>query len=153
MFKIDFSQINDTEKKFEKITDGTYEVLVDSTQQNASKSGTDFLDIRLRIRSDFNQPFKNQLIFYKIWISKKDNQYPMGMISNLAKQAGLADRTAFNDIDAFLQALIGKALKVTVKNETNEYNGKTYERLNVKRIEESALASTSLEIDDSDLPF
>ena len=50
--------------------------------------------------------------------------------------------------------LVGKPLKVTVKNETSEYNGKTYENLNVKRIEKSELSGMQApELNDIDLPF
>ena len=68
-FKLDFSQINNNnndKKEFAKIQDGTYEVIIDSAKQDATPSGADFLDIRLRIRQDFNQSFKNQIIFYRI---------------------------------------------------------------------------------------
>lgn len=155
-FKLDFSQINNNnnaKKEFAKIQDGTYEVIIDSAKQDATPSGADFLDIRLRIRQDFNQAFKNQIIFYRIWCSKKDGQYPAGMLNTLAKAAGLADGTEYADVDGYLKAILEKPLKVTVKNENNEYKGKTYERLEVKRIEESALVTTSVELDDSALPF
>ena len=75
------------------------------------------------------------------------------MLNTLAKAAGLADGTEYSDVDGYLKAILGKPLKVTVKNENNEYKGKMYERLEVKRIEESALATTSVELDESDLPF
>ena len=155
-FKLDFSQINNNnndKKEFAKIQDGTYEVIIDSAKQDATPSGADFLDIRLRIRQDFNQSFKNQIIFYRIWCSKKDGLYPAGMLNTLAKAAGLADGTEYADVDGYLKEILGKPLKVTVKNVNNEYKGKMYERLQVKRIEESALATTSVELDDSDLPF
>ena len=155
-FKLDFSQINNNnndKKEFAKIQDGTYEVIIDSAKQDATPSGADFLDIRLRIRQDFNQSFKNQIIVYRIWCSKKDGLYPASMLNTLAKAAGLADGTEYTDVDGYLKEILGKPLKVTVKNENNEYKGKMYERLQVKRIEESALATTSVELDDSDLPF
>lgn len=155
-FKLDFSQINNNnndKKEFAKIQDGTYEVIIDSAKQDATPSGADFLDIRLRIRQDFNQSFKNRIIFYRIWCSKKDGQYPAGMLNTLAKAAGLADGTEYADVDGYLKAILGRPLKVTVKNENNEYKGKMYERLEVKRIEESALATTSVELEDSGLPF
>ena len=75
------------------------------------------------------------------------------MLNTLAKAAGLADGTEYADVDGYLKEILGKPLKVTVKNENNEYKGKMYERLEVKRIEESALATTSVELDESDLPF
>lgn len=150
VFEIDYSQA----QEFAKVTDGTYEVLIDKAVQNASQGGTDFLDIQLRIRKDFQQEFQNNIIFHKIWINKETKKYPAGMVQNLAKQAGIPDGTKFNSLDDYLNMLVGKPLKVTVKNETSEYNGKTYENLNVKRIEKSELSGMQApEVEDIDLPF
>jgi len=44
-------------EQFSSIEDGTYEVVVVQAEQAASQIGTDFLDIRLKIRDDF-QPFQ-----------------------------------------------------------------------------------------------
>lgn len=150
VFEIDYSQA----QEFAKVTDGTYEVLIDKAVQNASRGETDFLDIQLRIRKDFQQEFQNNIIFHKIWINKETKKYPAGMVQNLAKQAGIPDGTKFNSLDDYLNMLVGKPLKVTVKNETSEYNGKTYENLNVKRIEKSELSGMQApEVNDIDLPF
>ncbi len=150
VFEIDYSQA----QEFAKVTDGTYEVLIDKAVQNASRGGTDFLDIQLRIRKDFQQEFQNNIIFHKIWINKETKKYPAGMVQNLAKQAGIPDGTKFNSLDDYLNMLVGKPLKVTVKNETSEYNGKTYENLNVKAIEKSELSGVQApEVEDIDLPF
>lgn len=150
VFEIDYSQA----QEFAKVTDGTYEVLIDKAVQNASQGGTDFLDIQFKIREDYNQQFKNNRIFHKIWINKETRKYPVGQVMNLAKQAGIPDGTKFNSLDDYLNMLVGKALKVTVKNETSEYNGKTYENLNVKRIEKSELSGMQApEVNDIDLPF
>ena len=150
LFEIDYSKA----QEFAKVTDGTYEVLIDKAVQNASQGGTDFLDIQFKIRDDFNQQFKNNRIFHKIWINKETGKYPVGQVMNLAKQSGIPDGTKFNSIDDYLNMLVGKALKVTVKNETSEYNGKTYENLNVKCIEKSELSGMQApEINEPDLPF
>ncbi|EQC70379.1 Single stranded DNA-binding protein [Streptococcus sp. HSISS2] len=74
---------------------------------------------------------------------------------NLAKAAGIPDGTKFTSLEDYLNQLEGKALKVTVKNEKSEWQGKTYENLNVKRMEvtELPIAAASTEISDADLPF
>ena len=60
-----------------------------------------------------------------------------------------------------------KTAKVTVKNEQSEYNGKTYDNLNVKRWEQTNFDNvqhqfkqktdsnsvSTLDISDDDLPF
>ena len=152
MFAIDYSQA----QEFASITDGTYETLIDKAEQDATKNGADFLNIHFRIRSDFEQEFKNNVIFHRIFAKKADGKYPVGAIMNLAKQAGIPDGTRFASLDDYLKQLVGKPVKVTVKNEKSEYEGKTYDNLNVKRIEKSelgAMHNPADDFDDSDLPF
>lgn len=151
MFTIDYSQA----KEFGSIKDGTYEVIIDQAKQDATQGGADYLDIRFRIRKDFQQEFQNNIIFHRIF-AKEDGKYPVGSIMNLAKAAGIPDGTKFSSLEDYLGQLVGKALKVTVKNEKSEWQGKTYENLNVKRMEVTELplpAGNPMEISDSDLPF
>lgn len=151
MFEIDYKKA----QEFGNIADGTYEVVIEYSMEKTTPNGADYLDIPMRIRTDFDQPHKNSLIFYKIWQKKDTGKYPEGSIMNLAKQAGIPDGTKFKSLDDYLGMLEGKALKVTVKNETSESNGKTYENLNVKKMEASLLSGVqkNLEINDDALPF
>ena len=74
---------------------------------------------------------------------------------NLAKASGIPDGTKFSSLEDYLNQLEGKALKVTVKNEKSEWQGKTYENLNVKRLEvtDIQLPEVNTEISEIDLPF
>lgn len=151
MFTIDYSQA----KEFGTIADGTYEVTIDLAKQDATQGGADFLDIRFRIRKDFQQGFQNNIIFHRIFAKKEDGKYPVASIMNLAKAAGIPDGTKFTSLEDYLNQLEGKALKVTVKNEKSEYKGKTYENLNVKRMEvtDVPVAVASADVSEIDLPF
>ena len=150
MFEIDYEKA----LEFGNIVDGVYEVTIEHSMEKTTPNGADYLDIPLRIRTDFDQPHKNSVIFHKIWQKKDTGKYPEGSIMNLAKQAGIPNGTKFKSLDDYLGVLEGKAFKVTVKNETSESNGKTYENLNVKKMETSMLAAQSApEISDDALPF
>lgn len=151
MFTIDYSQA----KEFGSIANGTYEVTIDLAKQDATQGGADFLDIRFRIRKDFQQEFQNNIIFHRIFAKKEDGKYPVASIMNLAKAAGIPDGTKFTSLEDYLNQLEGKALKVTVKNEKSEYKGKTYENLNVKRMEvtDVPIAAASADVSEIDLPF
>ena len=63
-------------EQFAAIENGTYEVYVSQAEQSATQSGTDFLDIRLKIRDDYQQKFRNNLIFDKVYVNKTTLQYP-----------------------------------------------------------------------------
>ena len=54
-----FSVNYEAAEQFAAIENGTYEVYVSQAEQSATQSGTDFLDIRLKIRDDYQQKFRN----------------------------------------------------------------------------------------------
>ena len=78
-----------------------------------------------------------------------------------AKAIKIPEGVEVNTIEQFLGLITGKTLKVTVKNEQSEYNGKTYDNLNIKKMEQSELPPYSGAItepaqkqdDDLDFPF
>ena len=153
-----FSVNYEAAERFASIEDGTYEVVVAQAEQTASKSGTDYLDIRLKIRDDYQQKFRNNLIFDRIWINKETLQYPEWALQRYAMAVKIPEGTDIQTIDQFLEIIKGRSLKVTVKNETSEYNGKTYENLTIKKFEQSELPPAAVvvnkpTIDDLDLPF
>lgn len=154
-----FSVNYEAAEQFAAIEDGTYEVYVAQAEQSATQSGTDFLDIRLKIRDDFQQKFRNNLIFDKIYVNKSTLEYPIWVLQMYCKAAKVPENTDIQTIEQFLDLIKGKSMKVTVRNETSEWNGKTYENLRVKKREQSELPpySTKIEkapeVSDLDLPF
>lgn len=154
-----FSVNYEAAEQFAAIEDGTYEVYVAQAEQSATQNGTDFLDIRLKIRDDFQQKFRNNLIFDKIYVNKSTLEYPIWVLQMYCKAAKVPENTNIQTIEQFLDLIKGKSMKVTVKNETSEWNGKTYENLRVKKREQSELAPYSAkaektpEVSDLDLPF
>lgn len=154
-----FSVNYEAAEQFAAIEDGTYEVYVAQAEQSATQNGTDFLDIRLKIRDDFQQKFRNNLIFDKIYVNKSTLEYPIWVLQMYCKAAKVPENTDIQTIEQFLDLIKGKSMKVTVKNETSEWNGKTYENLRVKKREQSELAPYSVksektpEVSDLDFPF
>ena len=132
-----FSVNYEAAEQFSSVENGTYEVVVATAEQSASKTGTDFLDIRLKIRDDFQQKFRNNLIFDKVWINKQTLQYPEWALQRYAKAVKIPEGVEINTIEQFLDIIKGKTLKVTVKNEQSESNGVTYDNLNIKKMETS----------------
>lgn len=156
-----FSVNYEAAEQFSSVEDGTYEVVVATAEQSASQGGTDFLDIRLKIRDDFQQKFRNNLIFDRVWINKQTLQYPEWALQRYAKAVKIPEGVEINTIEQFLDIIKGKTLKVTVKNEQSEFNGKTYDNLNIKKMEQSELPAYSVAVsepapaekNDLDLPF
>lgn len=159
-----------------QIADGTYEVVISFTGEDATKNGAEYADFRLTIRNDIDQSHNNQIIFEKLWKAKATGKYNMLMFNTIGKAAQLKSGKTYNDMQELLADYVGKPLRVTVKNETSEYNGNTYENLNVKRWEQTKFPNVQhvfkqkddaptgggqtyhnplppLEVNDDDLPF
>ena len=127
-FSLDFNNTLQGEVK-----DGIYEVVIDHANEDATQGGAEFVNFQMTIRNDLDQPHKNQKIWHRVWKSKKDGKYSMIMFNTIGKAAGLQSGKVYNTFDELLEDFRGKPLQVLVKNETSEYNGKTYENLNVKQ--------------------
>lgn len=150
------------------IKDGTYEAVITKMGEDATPSGAEHIDCRLTIRNDVKQPHQNQIVFHKMWKSKKDGKYFMPAFNTMGKAAQLQKGKTYSSLDELLNDFLGKAIKITVKNEQSEYNGKVYENLNVKRWDVSGFPevahkfktedganpfAAAPEINDSSLPF
>lgn len=128
-FKLDF---NETFDGFEKVEDGTYEVIIESAVEDATDSGAEYTNFTMVIRNDLDQPHKNQKIWHRNWKAKATGKYNMLMFNTIGKAAQLENGKTYSSFDELLNDYAGKPVQVFVQNETSEYNGKTYENLNVK---------------------
>lgn len=129
-FNLDF---NNTFEGFSKIEDGVYEVVIDHAAEDATKGGAEFTNFQMTIRNDLDQPHKNQKIWERVFKAKATGTYNMMMFNTIGKAANLQSGKTYNTFEELLEDYRGKPLQVYVENETSEYNGKTYENLNVKQ--------------------
>ena len=150
------------------IKDGKYEVVITKFEESATQSVTEFVDVRLTVRNDIDQPYKNQIVFHRIWKAKATGKYNMKFFNTIGAAAQLQQGKQYSSIDELFQDFLGKPVLVAVKNETSEYNDKTYENLNVKRWEKTNFPelahkfkteegsnpfATQQQQDDTDYPF
>ena len=173
-FSLDF---NETYEGFDKIQDGTYEVISEKVNEDATQGGAKFTNFQMVIRNDIQQEHKNQKVWHRNWKAKETKKYNMIMFNTIGKAAQLQNGKTYKSFEELLNDYVGKPLKVTVKNETSEYNGKTYENLNVKKWDKTDFPqvqhqykqskegsnasnmtfdqqqSSGIEINDEDLPF
>lgn len=119
------------------IQDGTYETVITKFEENATQAGTEYVDVRLTIRNDIDQKYKNSIVFHRIWKAKATGKYDMRFFNTIGAAAQLQQGKQYSSIEELFKDFLGKPVRVTVKNETSEYNGKTYENLNVKRWEKT----------------
>lgn len=115
------------------VEDGTYEALILSAKFDENNNGKQFINIDTVIRNDVKQKYQNSHVFTRIWPKKNTTEYSMPYLFAIGMNAGIPDKTQYNGIPELLRDFVGKPVKITVKNETSEYNGKTYENLNIKK--------------------
>lgn len=151
------------------IKDGTYEVVVTKMEESETKNGAEHVDVRLTVRNDIQQGHKNQIVFHKVWKAKATGKYDMRFFNTMGKAAQLQQGKQYGSIEELFKDFLGKPVKVQVKNETSEYNGKTYENLNVKRWDKSEFPevahkykkedesnpyeNAAANVEDDDMPF
>lgn len=126
-FSLDFNDV------FEgKVADGTYEVVINTVREDVTPSGAEHVQFDLIIRNDVNQKYKNAHIFHRVWKEKDTGKYNMKTFNTIGKACQLQNGKSYKSLEELLNDFVFKTAIVTVKNETSEHNGKTYENLNVK---------------------
>jgi len=163
-FTVDYKEA----QEFGNVADGFYEVVVFNVTEEASKSGSEFLNFDLVIRNDVPQKYANSHLFHKVWKAKATNKYNRGTIMMLAKAFKLPDGKSYATFQDFLSDFAMRTANVTVKNEKSEYQGKTYDNTNIKKFadtkfpdlqhqfkknDQSPSNESTLDISDDDLPF
>lgn len=110
--------------------EGDYECLIAKVEERVTKNGKENLNISMVIRNDVEQNYKNGYIFDTLWKKKEPTNadlqvkgYSYGQIMALGKAAGLPDGKEYDSLEQFLEELIKKPVRVTIKHE--EYNGKS----------------------------
>lgn len=164
-FTLDFSQANNG-----TIKDGTYEAVIFNVLEDATPGGAEYMNFDMIIRNDVQQSYQNAHIFQRVWRAKDTGKYNAAMINTIAQAANLTDGKSYQSLKDLMSDFINHPVKVTVKNEKNEYKGKTYDDLNVKRWNKSdypnvqhqfksgvapqpAASNTDTTVEDDDLPF
>lgn len=126
----------DTSKKQENglKPEGDYEVMIDSWKRRTTPNGAMSIGFTYVIRNDVEQGYKNGLIFHDVWKKKEPTPddltaegYNFNQLMAIADAAGLPANADYESFDAFLNALVGKPVKVHLFH--SPYNGKTYEKV------------------------
>jgi hypothetical protein len=169
-FSLDF---NDVFEGTGSIADGDYEVVVNRVSEDATPGGAEYVEFDLIIRNDVDQASKNMHIFHKVWKAKDTHKYNMKTFNTIGKACQLQNGKSYKSLEDLLNDYVKKTAVVNVKNEESEYNGKTYNNLNVKYWNKSKLTgplnhqfksnndsktvselmSSGIDIKDDDLPF
>jgi Protein of unknown function (DUF669) len=121
------------------VPDGEYEVFINSVGENVTQNGSEYIQVDLIIRNDVSQPSRNGHIFHKIWRTKATGEYNPKNFNIIGKAAELPNKKSYHSMEELFDDLRGRPVRVKVKNEKSEYNGKEYENLNVKAWEKTKI--------------
>ena len=118
--------------------EGDYECLIAKAEEcdytNSKGEEKTCLNISFIIRNDVEQGYKNGHIFHTLWKRRKPtendmqvNGYGFNQVMTLGKAAGLPDGKDYDSLEQFLEELIKKPVRVTIKH--GEWNGEKREEV------------------------
>ncbi|OOR12028.1 hypothetical protein BW897_15320 [Bacillus cereus] len=128
-FTLDFNEVFESNGR---IADGNYEVVINQCNEDATPGGAECINFDLIIRNDVDQSYKNCHIFHRVWKAKDTGKYNMKTFNTIGKACKLQNGKSYKSLEELLNEFLLKTVRVNVKNEQSEYNGKTYENTNVK---------------------
>lgn len=133
-FKVDYSQ---AEQKH-NVQDGEYEVTIRGASFNTiPTTGTEYISVKLTVRSDVAQPEQGEEIEFPLWKSRPENAkasdiegVPAWRIQQISKAVRLPEHLELPTIDDWFVAIRDRAMRVTTKQDEKG-------RAKVQRVEES----------------
>lgn len=123
---------NESATTYGPLPTGEYEMIINKAQETATKNGAESFQIDLIVRNDLdgvpalaetNKKYHNRHVFNDNWKRKATGQYDMQGFQYILQAVGVPEGTTIATIDDFARLLVGKPVKVYVKEEDNEYNG------------------------------
>lgn len=122
---------------FTPLDEGTYECLIDSPSEEATKGGTEYFQIPLTVRNDLdgvealketNAKFHNRKTFdFKIWKRKGTGKYDPQNFSDVLTAVGVPEGTEITSQEQLINFLTGKPVKAFIKKTTDTYKGEERE--------------------------
>ncbi len=155
-FKVDYSQAE--QKRY--VQDGDYEVIIRGASFNTiPTTGTEYISVKLTVRSDVAQPEQGEEIEFPLWKSRPENAkasdiegVPAWRIQQISKAVQLPENLELPTIDDWFVAIRDRAMRVTTKQDDKG-------RAKVQRVEESIAPPpmkpgfVAVKVNDEELPF
>lgn len=111
----------DSSKGSQSIKPGTYEMVITKASHDASQNGKEYILIGLTVRNDLDQSYKNAFHGEFLWPSRDTGEFNQRMLQTIIGAVGVPDGKEFDTEEEYLQTLMHKPVRVTLKEE--EYNG------------------------------
>lgn len=162
---------NVKENSNQPLPDGTYEFVIKGVRENATKSGAESIQFELVVRNDLDQAlpdtngkYHNRHLWVDEWRRRATNKYDINNLMYFMKAADIPEGTPINSMEDFYNKMIGKPVRLRIKVEENEYNGKKtmvnrpapwdWEKSKFPNVQHTFNNQKApAQQDDSDLPF
>lgn len=106
------------------LPEGKYECIVKDAFPSETKNGFSYLDIRMVIRNDVEQSYKNKYIFHSIWKKKEPTEqdkqvdgYSFKQLMSLASAAGLPAGKNYASVEELCKDFVGKCVNVEIEHD------------------------------------
>lgn len=116
-FKFDFTNVSEGMPEVES---GTYEFVLIDVTRGATQGGTEYLNLRLTIRNDIEQPFKNAVVYTTVWLSTKNPENTMKTINTIGIALQLDGSKQYESVEHALASGKGKPVRAKVKKELSQ---------------------------------
>lgn len=125
---------NEAGSGYEPLAEGKYECLISEASVTTFNSGAEGIKVTLTVRSDVGQAGAGRKIFDNLVLTPK----AMFKFQQYSKAIELPNGAKIAKLETFVNEIFGKAVLVTVKNETSEYNGNVRVQNKVANVDVSA---------------
>lgn len=140
-FTFDEAQAQD----FSPVPAGAYECfIVASKVDKSSQKGTDYIEMKLKIRADVNQPNGGRTVFHSLYFTDKTT----GMVHGFLKSIGTPQGKSFEGLKDIASYVKGKAILAhVVVNKYEDNDGNPKENNKVKKVELSKIGGETDELE------
>ncbi len=118
------------------LPEGDYECIILAAFVNSTPGGALYFSVRLAVRNDVPQKYRNRNIFHAIWQRRPEKQteddkkidgFSYKQLMNLSQAAGIPKGKSYETLDDLGHDLKGRCVRVTVGHD--EWNGQTNVRV------------------------
>jgi hypothetical protein len=127
---------NEAGNMFDPVAPGKYEAVITQAEVTAAKeSGNPMIKVTYTIRSDVDQRFQKRKLFDNYVASEK----AMFKFQQAAKAIGMPQGSQVGSIEEFAKMILFRAVKITVANKKEVYQGEERVRDNVTFVDEPSV--------------
>lgn len=116
-FTFDFKNISEGMPEVEA---GTYEFVLIDVARSATQSGTEYLTLRMTIRNDIDQLYKNAVIYTTVWLSTKNPENTVKTINTIGNALRLDGSKQYNSVEEAIASGEGKPVRAKITKESSD---------------------------------